>query len=191
MEYLGEHEFAFSDDRLGFPSIAGCRAIVYQTTAGLFGYHNAGGNWARDWPDRSREFADYVRNHVRRDGLGLQLYVTGFTRQPQTGYTGPADWPGEAKAFAKALGFKGPRGGYDLSTSIANGSAYVEYRRVGSSCLLFVNAWDDHNSKNAPPTSGAKADQLDHKMRGTRSAVFVRTDVDKSGLTKVDPVALR
>jgi hypothetical protein len=193
MEYLGEHEFGYSSDRLGFPSILGCRAIVYQTKAGIFGYHNAGGNWDCDWVERSREFAEYVRGHAGGGSPGVHLYVTGATRQPQTGYRSAADWPGEAKAFAKALKFKGPRSGYDISTG-SDKSVYVEYRRAGNTCILMVCDWDDHHPKNKPPakdTVGAlRADRPDHAARPNRKALIVRVEVDITDLKRVDPVRL-
>ena len=42
MKHLAERQFGFDPALLGFPSTSACRAIVFQTLNGLFGYHNLG-----------------------------------------------------------------------------------------------------------------------------------------------------
>jgi hypothetical protein len=189
MEYLGEHEFGFAMDGLAFPSLSACRGIVYETSIGFFGFHNYGGNGTTQWGDRGDEFAAFVTGHTNGLSKGVRLYITGFTRQPQTGYVSPADMKGEAKAFAKALKFKGSVLGYDLSKSLPPGSAYAEFRRAAKKCVLSVKPWDDHNPDNARPKAGARADQPDHKMRSIAkgTAPCVRIDVDRTGLIAVKP----
>jgi hypothetical protein len=188
MEYFGEHEFGFSNDRLGFPSIKACRAIVYQTSNGLFGFHNYGGSAPNQWDGRAQEFASFVTGHPLGNTPGFNLYVTTFAAEG-SGYGSLAEWKGEAKAFAKALKYKGTRSGFNLSNTYKNVSAYVEYRRVGSVCIIMADAWNDDPGVNARPTA-AIANPQDHQFRPGPKPRPVYTSVTTSNLTRIVPESL-
>lgn len=147
MKYLMEHEAGFDPEAIGFPSIMGCHAIVFQTAVGLWGYHNAGGSGSDKFAPRSRLFQTFIENHFLAAGKGVCLYGCTFVSNNKRGYSGTAkdSWKAELKQFAKTLGYKGAVRGYDLAKSL-NGqddSAYVEFRKTGASCNVYVKKWDD------------------------------------------------
>jgi hypothetical protein len=138
MQYLLEHEYGYDTDAIGFPSISGCHAIVYQTTGGLFGFHNAGGSAEDTWATRAQGFAGFVQKHLG-NGSGLQLYGCSFVGDNRRGYTmGKVmkHWKEELKEVAAVLGYKGKIRGYDLAaTGIEDpASAYVEYQAADGQC---------------------------------------------------------
>lgn len=148
MIQLLEDFFGFTDDRLGFPSIGGCRAVVFQTSSGLFGYHNKGGtprtvpgrDPAMHLESRVTEFVEYVRSRGSRYDKPLALSVTTFVGRTY----GIGEWHQEAAMFAAALGYKGELSGVDLCSVYDPSvrSAYVEVRRVGSTHYIFCTEWD-------------------------------------------------
>ena len=61
MIYLLERQVGFGDNEgIGFPSIKGCLAVAYQTTSGIFGFHNAGNSAAEKFAERSKKWRDWV-----------------------------------------------------------------------------------------------------------------------------------
>jgi hypothetical protein len=184
MEFLGEDEFGFTTDRIGFPSVSGCRAILYQNAVGLFGFHNRGGSGSSQWAGRAAEFVTYVTNHPSGTSEGRALFVVTFASGG--GYANKSEWKGEAKEFAKALQFKGKRKGFDLAKTF-KGSAYVEYRRVGHDCLLFGNEWIDTSN---PKPVAAIANPQDHQFRPSVRPRPVYTSVDMTGLVALTPISL-
>jgi hypothetical protein len=191
MQYLMEMEAGYDTDRLGFPSIQGCHAIVLLTRDGIFGFHNAGGSGTDRFDERARLFAAYVRRHAGRKVKGTHLYGSTFVGNNQRGYSGnPREtWQLELGKFAGALGFRGPIGGCDLAQSITaqGASAYVEYRRVGQACLIFAKQWSTKGIVRVPyaPTRDLE------KIVGTQANQLMTTGVDASGLTKIDPEVVK
>lgn len=162
MEQLREHEFGFTTDRLGFPRVQACRAIVYQNTNGLFGYHNHGANAPSEWDARAQQFADFVRSHPRGGGGGLGLYVVTFVTN-HGGYapgSGLRDWKGEAASFAAKLEFTGPRFGVNLSVLYKTGSAYVEVRPTGGLCTVHVQDWRESDVHGTQPYAASEHHKL-------------------------------
>ena len=159
MLHLLEHEFGRAAERIGFPSVMGCHAIVVLTETGLYGFHNAGGSAEGDWTSRATNFAEFCK-----DGRGferkkaLALYGVTFVKTNQRGYTlGSAEqlvqsWTGELQAFAKALGLKCPIYGFDLADRgyTTGTSAYIEFRKVGGSCIILVQPWNKGDATTAP-----------------------------------------
>ncbi len=197
MKFLMEHEMAFDADELGFPSIQGCHAIVYQTKDGLFGYHNAGGSGDDRFKGRATKFAEFVRANGG-DGSGTRLYGCSFIGNNQRGYSGKAKdkWKLELVTFATELGYTGKISGYDLHKTLKGGndSAYVEYRKSGSKCDVHIRKWsqDEHPARSANP------DQATHKQLQARgfnlsliNLATVVTGVDRNGVTKISKEKLR
>jgi hypothetical protein len=147
MIYLIENEVGFDPQRIGFPSISGCHAIVYSTSIGLFGYHSYGGVDAVQWPGRARCFNQFVTFPIFPARTGYRLYgVTYVDGQHSRGWRAelgkPKDaWTTELAAYASALGFRGKIRGYNLSKTINATSSYVEFRRNGEKCEIWVRPW--------------------------------------------------
>ena len=146
MIYLDERQVGYDGLAIGFPSIDGCHALALQTDTGLFGFHIVGGERKEDFSSRTQAFATYVTGH-HAPGKFLHLYGTCF-RTTKRGYTGNQldGWKKEMKAYAKALKFKGPVSGYNLSTQHGwpeGASAYVEYRRVFSEVQVICKPWTE------------------------------------------------
>ena len=192
MIYLQEHEVGFDLEGIGFPSISGCIAIVYRTSSGLYGLHNAGGSGEDKFQERAEKFADYVTNHFLYSGKGLCLYGTSFVTGNRRGYGGSSPvkgWKNEMKAFADALGYKGEILGYDLGkTNIADAnSAYVEYNAVEGGCTIEFKQWSD-----AGKTTGPNPRRLHHKkILGVQELTTVVVAVNDANLTLVTPERLR
>lgn len=181
MIYLDERQVGFHSAVLGFPSIDGCHAIVLQTTEGLFGMHIVGGERAPEgadpgWDSRAKAFAAYVKSHLSK-GTPVRLWGTCF-RSSKRGYKDVKldHWKNEMKAHAKALKFKGPVSGYDLSTAPnwpGTDSAYVEYRRVFDKCFVGVKPW--HTYQKQSGDASAITDKVNRKTTSTSGGVDVIT----------------
>lgn len=195
MKYLMEHEYGFDPDGMGFPSISGCHAIVYLTENGLFGFHNAGGSGDGDWATRAQGFAAFVNEHFLGKAKGLALYGASFVADGRRGYSlsigakqksrsAKAGWKLELKEFANALGFSGSIKGYDLSTRGIQepASAYVEYRRAGKTCNIYVQPWTDAGMQRSPIAS-----RLNHKKRVGQALTSIVTTVNSANLQIVAP----
>jgi hypothetical protein len=195
--YLNEREIGFDRERLGFPSVSGCRAIVFQTRHGLFGFHNLGNSDPKtQWGPAAEEFASYVTDHVNRD-VGIHLYVVTFVQRGGSylnskGKSERSQWQSETEVYAKKLRYKkGPISGYDLSTTATKTSAYVEFRAVGSSCIVLIKPWHRDDAKDgvtkADPNIGP-----DHKMfKNIQTAKKFVTNVATDDLVQVQPELLR
>lgn len=177
MKYLMEHEMAFDAAALGFPSIQGCLAVVYQTTTGLYGFHVAGGSADTDWPLNAAVFAQFVGAHGGAGLVGTRLYGASFVGNNQRGYGGgnaKKKWKDELVTFASALAYTGRISGYDLAKSYTgNASAYVEYRATGSKCELHIRQWS--NAEHPPRI--ANPDRLAHRAK-TKTYGMAPTLVD-------------
>lgn len=182
---LNERELGFDANTIGFPSIDSCMAIVYVTPNGLFGYHNFGGSANGAWADRVNAFSQYFQHHFLR-GDGSRLY--GVTYVDRRGYSLPAlaSWTGELIAFAAGLGYNGKIRGYNLSGSGIAPSAYVEFRKFGDKCEMWVKKWAD-----ADKTNGANIDKYNHKIAPTRGGVTVVEDQNGGIVTAVTNAGLR
>jgi len=156
--YVSERELVFSPDVLGFPSIMGCHGIVYVTNAGLFGYHNYGGEIPGQYNDRATAFANFVAGHPNGPGVGSALFGACYLTQAGDtlrayGANPRQKWIAELTAFASALGFNGPIYGYDFGTFPGIGaSAYSEFQRVNATCVVQVKTWTNVGATSAPNT---------------------------------------
>lgn len=197
MKFLMEHEMAFDDDEIGFPSIQGCHAIVYQTGAGLFGYHNAGGSGDDRFKPRAVKFSEFIRSLDGFSSPGSRLYGCSFIGNNERGYSGvaTAKWKLELVTFATELNYTGKISGYDLhKTFTQKESAYVEYRRKGAKCDVHIRAWD----RKEHPATKTNPDRSAHKSLLAKgfdlSLVDVQnvvSDVGRSNLIKISKEKLR
>ena len=198
MRYLGERHFGFDTGELGFPSIRGCQAIVYVTSAGLFGFHNFGGAAPDDWADRGAAFGSYVNAHTQT-GAGKALYGVCYATSERGYGTGNVRklWLAELAAFASAVRFTGSIYGYDLDRSAVPTPALVELTRTPSqTCVIQVKAWSKAGS-----TEKSVSGLADHKTTyrpNTSTPTSVRdltaTVIDTmptGGYTTVYPEQLR
>jgi hypothetical protein len=163
VKYLSENEVGFDTTDLGFPSVSGCHAVVYVMSMGLFGLHNFGGAERDVWPGRSAVFANFVQNHDHYQGAGKLLYgVCYATGGNSRGYgdTLPKKvWTEELVAFAQALGYRGDIYGYDLASRNSPPPAYVDFRKVDTTCVIQTAPWNNNSG-----TRGANQWPLNHRM---------------------------
>lgn len=195
--YVSERELVYSPDVLGFPSIMGCHGIVYVTNAGLFGYHNYGGETSAQYNDRAAAFAEFVTNHPAGPGVGSALFGACYLTQAGTtirayGASPRPKWIAELTAFATALNFNGPIHGYDFGTFPAIGaSSYSEFSRVNATCVVQVKTWTAVGSTSAPNTDhvniryNPRLNVLENQTRNTINLV------PPAGLRTVYPQQLR
>lgn len=200
MRYLVENELGFDPSGLGFPSISGCHAIVYVTTAGLFALHNFGGADSGSWKDRSDALGVYVHAHVNGNAIGKTMYgVCYATGNNSRGY-GVANekqkWLGELAKFGDAVGYSGPIYGYDMSNQPTPPSAYVEFNKIGDKCVIQMKAWNPGDATKGINTSPADHQMMRRNKNGVGyalqdTAAQVVTAVTQAGLTTVYPEKLR
>jgi len=165
MKYLMEHELAFDANCIGFPSIQGCHAIVYQNATGLYGFHVAGGSGEAKWPHNARLFAQFVLKHDKLANSPSRLYGVTFVGTNQRGYSLPAqdNWKRELVEFATKLTYSGKISGYDLDNTLdgTQDSSYVEFRRAGNKCDLHIAKW----TGPLKPPRAANTANTDHMGR--------------------------
>lgn len=195
LRFLGENEFGFSPTVLGFPSISGCRAVVYQTANGLFGFHQASGAHPDKFARFGAKFARFVSDHPQGgDGGGLNFYIAAKQTAGgsySTGAKGMQEHLSEIQAFTSALNFKGTARSYNLSARWAHPGVYVEVTAVGGSCKMQGNAWGEHHdiTHKGPVPALERANHLhsyppkdDFTVPGT---VFIK--VDTTGQQTLEP----
>ena len=174
---LAEREVGFHPEQIGFPSIDGCHAVVLCTANGLYGFHNLGGSAATAFAERSQSFAAFVTQHFISRGTLLHLYGTCFRNK--RGYSGAdklAAWKDEMRAYAAALGYRGPVSGFDLgSMGYGARSAYVEYRKAGKGCTVHCKPWNEMKFETKP-----NSDRLNHKKALAGGVQALTTDIYKT-----------
>jgi len=199
MIYLLERETGFGDNEgIGFPSIQGCLAIAYQTTSGIFGFHNAGNSAADKFAERSKKWRDWVFAHPNGRDAGVALYGASFVRNNQRGYAGSkspvAFWKEELKTFAHQLNFSGPILGSDLS-GIFEGrqvSALVEFRKESKGYAIYVREWYN-DAKDGVARGAYVAASTTHAYldaTATYSPKQKITDVNQTGMIRAYPERL-
>ncbi len=199
MIYLLERQVGFGDNEgVGFPSIKGCLAVAYQTTSGIFGFHNAGNSAADKFAVRSKKWRDWVFQHPNGKDPGVALYGVSFIRRNLRGYSPSkppvAFWKEEMKNFAHQLNFTGPIFGSDLAaifTEPREVSALVEFRKEGRGYGIFVREWYDGGQDGVTKqgwVSSANFTHLDSKPEHHPKEMI--KDVDQSGMIRAYPERL-
>jgi hypothetical protein len=199
MIYLLERQVGFGDNEgIAFPSIKGCLAVAYQTTTGIFGFHNYGNSAAEKFAERSKKWRDWVFTHPNGKDAGVALYGVSFIRRNLRGYSAGkspvAFWKEELKNFAHQLNFTGPILGSDLAgifTEAREVSALVEFRKESKGYAIYVREWHD-DARDGVTTSAwvtsANFTHLDSKPQYMPKEMV--TDVDKSGMIRAYPERL-
>ncbi len=162
MTFLGNNHIGFDATELGFPSIAGCHAIVLVSANGLFGLHNMGGADPGQWEGRSAAFGTYVKGLGGSYGATMLYGVCFATGLNSRGYgTAGAKtaWLGELQAFAKKVHYNGPIWGYDLADQLVPPSVTVMFNRIGATCVIQVKPYVPTED-----TKGAIVDAAHHKL---------------------------
>lgn len=192
----------FDPDELGFPSIQGCHAIVYQTMDGLYGFHNAGGSGDQHWAPRAKMFREFINDLNGLRSSGTRLYGCSFIGNNQRGFatTMPAHskWMQELLAFAQELGYHGKISGYDLARTFKGNhvSAYVEYRRDGTKSDVWIRQWGQPSDPTRLPKV-PNARDLKHRylantsLQDLKEVVDPQNGVNRNGLTKISKQKLR
>ncbi|MBR0679859.1 hypothetical protein GXW74_05125 [Roseomonas eburnea] len=197
---LGEYEFGFSTTRIGFPSISACRAILYQTTTGLFGFHQATGYGPMKIDRDAKKFANFVNGHSAGVGTGLNLYVgakLGAGGTYSMGMPGMQEFVAEIGAIAGELRFDGPARCYDLSYGRPGAQGvFVEFGVNGGACDMMVNDWIEHHGdgNKGAPLGNAGDHVISHAGKSDFSipaSVFLRADTTNQKRVDPIPVALR
>jgi len=199
MIYLLEKETGFGDNEgIGFPSIQGCLAIAYQTTSGIFGFHNAGNSAADKFAGRAKKWRDWVMAHPNGKDAGVALYGASFVRVNQRGYalgkSPVASWKDEMKTFAHQLNFSGPIMGSDLSGIFNDGrqvSALVEFRKEGKGYSIYVREW--YRDAKDGVTKGDYASSTTHAYLDESPEFSPKkkvTDVSQAGMIRAYPERL-
>jgi hypothetical protein len=190
-----EREVGYDDvEGLGFPSIEGCMAIVYQVSTGIFGLHNYGNSANAQFDPRAKKWSDWVKAHPSGLNPGVALYGVTFARNNARGYSQPwvSNWKAELKTFAARLGHSGPIFGYDLSLHFKDRtpppSAYVEFSKEGRGYSIFVREWFKG------PKDGFHQDtyvaSTDFKNLDSTTSKLMTDAVDRTGLARVYPERL-
>jgi hypothetical protein len=158
--HLAEREVGFATDKIGFPSIDGCHAVVLVTANGLYGFHNLGGSAQSAFAERSQSFEKFVSQHFISRGTMLHLYGTCFrNKRCYAGADKLAGWKEEMQAYAAALGYRGTISGFDLEKmNYGARSAYVEYRKTNKECTVHCKPWNEMTYVKAPNN-----DRVNHK----------------------------
>jgi len=195
MKYLMERETGYDNvEGLGFPSIEGCMAIVYQVSDGIFGLHNYGNSANSQFDTRAKKWSEWVMAHSKGKSPGLALYGVTFARSNARGYSFPpvGNWKAELKTFAARLGHSGPIFGYDLSLHFKDRtpkpSAYVEFFKQGSGFSIFVREWYKGPKDGFHQT--AYVASTDFKNLDSTTSKLMTDAVDRSGLARVYPERL-
>lgn len=194
MVFLLEREAGYAVDGIGFPSIMGCIAMVYQTRNGIFGFHNAGNSGSDRFDLRAKKWGDWVRAHPNGSDPGVCLYGVTYARCNERGYSHPpvGQWKAELKTFAARLGFQGSLFGYDLTHSFDQPghkpSAYIEFRKEGGGYSILVRPW--FNSAKDGVKRSNYVESTNYKNLDSSTMKEMTTGVDQTGLTRVFPERL-
>lgn len=196
--FLAENQYGFSTTALGFPSISACRAIVFQTAEGLFGFHQASGARSENFARFAKKFAGFVKRHPKGSSAGLNIYIAAKQSAGgsySTGAIGMQEHLSEIQAFATELGFKGTIRSYNLSSRWAHTGVYVEFSAASGVCKMKGNAWVEHHD---PAHKGAVSatDQDNHLLSYppkddfvVPGSVFIKVDTSHQVTLEPDIVA--
>ena len=193
MIYLLERQVGFGDSEgIGFPSIKGCLAVAYQTTSGIFGFHNAGNSASEKFALRSKKWRDWVFTHPNGKDPGVALYGVSFVRRNLRGYSlsksAVSFWKEEMKHFAHQLNFTGPIFGSDLAsifTEPREVSALVEFRKEGRGYGIFVREWYDNEKDGVTTADWATSTNFTHlDSKPEHMPKEMVTDVEQGGMVR-------
>jgi hypothetical protein len=148
---LAEHQVGFDTNKIGFPSIYGCMAMVVVLPGGLYGYHLAGGETKDAWDKRGPQFKKFITDAGGDPAKATRLYgIAHVTNQRGWGMGNKRElWLAELKAYAVHLGTDCRISGFNLDDAIGmkihtkDKPAYVEFRNAGARCSAWMETWKD------------------------------------------------
>jgi hypothetical protein len=145
MLYLGNNHIGFDTQALGFPSVMGCQAVVYQTRQGIYGFHDMkGGGTADVDAAKADAFRSFVQGHHMAHATdALQIYgVINQTQQYGKDAAEVQKWRTMLLGIATALGFHGPVYGFRVDKHVSkNDSLYIRYDVDGNKCIIRYKRW--------------------------------------------------
>lgn len=203
MHYLPENNCGFDPSSLGFPSIKGCQAICYQTTRGLYGFHDykAGGAFYDNDDDavtkskkKLQAFASWVASQSQIGETGVAIYgVINRTHQYTSDTAGNQEWGNVLRDLANSLGFGGSVKGARVSSHVKpDDSIYVVYDTTGGSMKIGFKRWSKMTTDSTnlvTPVSQARTRPVGGPGGGFQTSALpghgkvspvVRQDVTKS-----------
>ena len=187
---------AFDHTCLGFPSILGCQAICFQTSRGLYGFHDAKSGQRGTMTvtgvsnAKLKIFAKWVTDGFQTGETGVALYgIINRDEQYNPDAAGNAEWKAVLLGVAgtDALGFAGPVLGARINSNLEkkssekDKSAYVQFDLVGNNCTVAFKRWSKMEADNKH-----KVAPVAQKSVVYRDPVFQAEDLYGSG--KVAPV---
>jgi len=173
MIYLCEREIGFDAAQIGFPSVAGCRAIVLVTSGGLFGYH-LNGNLNEG---KKIAFAGFVNGNP----LGLTKRALYVASQG----VGVPHYYGEIRALAATLGY----GGTIHWANLGGPSAYANFvNNHNNTCIISWRTWSDPADNVAANKGGYAA--ANRAIANGAAPAHMYTNLNAAGLTVVYPTVM-
>jgi hypothetical protein len=159
MMYLNENYCGYDSDALGFPSIKGCQAIVYQTTQALYGFHDykvSPGFSTQEEVDNLRfaQFALHVQNLNIAHGTNAVALYGVILRGEQYGEDtqGRDEWQATLLRVATRLGFQGSVFGVRLGKHVGPvDSVYVRFDRKPTYCKIRYKTMSKMGSDTSSP----------------------------------------
>lgn len=194
---------AFDHASLGFPSILGCQAICFQTSRGLYGFHDAKSGQRGTMTvtgvsnAKLKIFAKWVTDGFQTGETGVALYgVINRDEQYNPDSAGNAEWKTVLLGLAgdDALGFAGPVMGARINSHLEkksseeDKSAYVQFDLAGNTCTVAFKRWSKMEADNKNKvTPGAQksvvyrdpAFQAENLYGSGKVAPVVRKDTSK------------
>ncbi|WP_174502031.1 hypothetical protein [Acidiphilium sp. C61] len=141
MKYLGTNEVGFDRFNLGFPSVKTCQAIVYQTSFGLFGFHDALTNKV-PFTRKCEAFRTFVQNLSVPHTEFAECLIGVITSTERFTLNDRAGWATQLFEVARHLAFKGAIYGVRLTKHIANNdSAYIRYDYEPKRSKISYKTW--------------------------------------------------
>jgi hypothetical protein len=145
MKYIGNNHIGFDANALGFPSVKGCQVVVYQTTNGLYGFHDMKGGGGLDIDTaKANAFAFWVQNHHQTHFQeSIRLFgVINQTHQYYNTTAGNTQWRNMLIGIANALRFSGPIHGVRITDHVgANDSLYIRFDVNQNNCQIRYKRW--------------------------------------------------
>ena len=143
MKYLATNEIGFDAASLGFPSVKTCQAIVYETTVGLFGFHDALSN-ATIFTRRCDSFRQFVQGYAINHATQSRSIIGVITREQRFYKTteSVAAWKAQLVEVATVLGFTGDIWGVRLEEHVGkDDSTYMRFDVAPVRCKVSYKRW--------------------------------------------------
>ena len=115
--YLREDEVGHDPNVIGFPTLGSCMGLAVVTANGLYGFHMPPGH-----ENRIGGFETLYHGHAPLKLLSCCRFAH---RYQATGGQGFLKWLQEIKIFGRAIGYRGPVLGVDLSSLLGDNTGVI------------------------------------------------------------------